>query len=333
MTNTSSCIIRKLVWKYSLIDAYPKHLMDGMSDSESSTLSTSGESDESGFSMSGVGMGFGNKIDQDAFVFQRIMGNLSPDKLLFLLGQEQRVAGKDDNDSGSDSESETETLSHSLTSDSKTVASEVPHPVPSAIAITTPRKCVQFALENDGEVKVSIRVFEKEGDKLKLWWTKKEMTKIRKDAVLLVHRYRSRFPEYIASVTAILEMDICSEQAAVKELQMLVQQYDARGLEQHIVDQTCVLLKNHVDAVLEEVQLLREEERLHDAEGGETLREKSLLTSRPGGLLAEKLAECDTIKCNSESTSKLTIPEGSFVKDLGGKDLALPPQKSCCVIS
>jgi hypothetical protein len=129
MTNTSSCIIRKLVWKYSLIDAYPKHLMDGMSDSESSTLSTSGESDESGFSMSGVGMGFGNKIDQDAFVFQRIMGNLSPDKLLFLLGQEQRVAGKDDNDSGSDSESETETLSHSLTSDSKTVASEVPHQI------------------------------------------------------------------------------------------------------------------------------------------------------------------------------------------------------------
>jgi hypothetical protein len=204
--------------------------------------------------------------------------------------------------------------------------------VPSAIAITTPKKCVQFALDEDGEVKVAIRVFEKDGDKLKLWWTRKEMTKIRKDAVFLVHRYRARFPEYIEAVAAILEMDVCEEQAAVKELQIIVQQYDARGLEQHIVDQTCILLKNHAEAVMEEVQLLREEERLHDDEGGETLRAKSLLTSRPGGLLAEKLAECDVIKCNSESTSNWTIPEGSFVKDLG-KDLVPPPQKSCCMIS
>jgi hypothetical protein len=83
---------------------------------ESSTLSTGGESDEGGFSMGGTAMGFGNKIDQDAFVFKRIMASLPPGKLLFLLGQEQRVAAKDteEEDSGSDSESETETLSLSL---------------------------------------------------------------------------------------------------------------------------------------------------------------------------------------------------------------------------
>jgi hypothetical protein len=113
---------------------------------------------------------------------------------------------------------------------------------------------------------------------------------------------------------------------------MLVQHYDARGLEQHIVEHTYILLRRLVEAVLEEAQLLREEERLHGVEGSDTLRNKSLQTSRPCGLLAEKLAKCDAIKCNADrrvpSQSKLTILEGS-----ARKDLAPPPQKPCCVIS
>jgi hypothetical protein len=150
--------------------------------------------------------------------------------------------------------------------------------------------------------------------------------------VFLVDRYKSRHPEYIASVSAILEMAESSEQEAVKELQVLVQQYDARGLEQHIVRRTCIILKHHAESVLEEVQLLRKEERLHGVEGGEPLREKSLQTSRLCGLLAEKLAECDVIKCNAvrrvPSQSKLSICEEAV-----GEDLAPPPQKSCCMIS
>jgi hypothetical protein len=335
---TSNCIIRKLVWKYSLIDAYPKHLMDGGSDTEESNYSGDGESN--------ISMGFGNKVDQDAFVFQRIMEALPPNKLLLMLGQEERELALD-SDSESDSESESSSPPTTPTGPDSEIetspptkapnmfSNEVPDPVPLAINTapsTNTKKSVHFAVGKHGEVQVAIRVFEKDGNKLKLWWTRKEMTKIRKDCVILVDRYKSRYPEYIASVSAILEMAVSPEQGAVEELQMLVQQYDARGLEQHIVDHTCILLKHHVESVLEEAQLLREEERLHDVKGGETLREKSLQTSRPCGLLAEKLAECDVMKCNAErrvsSQSKLTIREESV-----GKDLAPPPQKSCCVIS
>jgi hypothetical protein len=342
---TSKCIIRKLVWQYSLIDAYPKNLMDGGSDTEESTK-YNGDGDGG----SNISMGFGNKIDQDAFVFQRIMEALPPNKLLFMLGQGQTESASDsdsESESGSHSESDSESDSSSPPTgpDSEIVTSapakaptmllnEVPHPVSSAI--TTPsintRKSVHFELGKDGEVKVATRVFEKDGNKFKLWWTRKEMTKIRNDCVLLVGQYKSRFPEYFASVYAILELAASSEQDAVKELQMLVQHYDARGLEQHIVEHTYILLRRHVEAVLEEAQLLREEERLHGVEGSDTLRNKSLQTSRPCGLLAEKLAECDEIKCNADrrvpSQSKLTILEGS-----AGKDLAPPPQKPCCVIS
>jgi hypothetical protein len=115
---------------------------------------------------------------------------------------------------------------------------EVLDPVTLAIN-TTPstktKKRVHFADERYGGVQVDIRLFEKDGNKLKLWWTKKEMTKIRKECVFLVDRYKSRHPDYIASFSAILEMAESSEQEAVEELQVLVQQYDARGLEQHIV--------------------------------------------------------------------------------------------------
>jgi hypothetical protein len=337
---SSNCIIRKLVWKYSLIDAYPKHLMDGGSVSEESTYSGNGESN--------ISMGFGNKSDQDAFVFQRITEALPPNQLLLMFGQEEReLASDSDSDSDSESDSESESSSphitptgpHSETSSPtkppKMILNEVPDPVPLAINTapsTNTKKSVRFAVGKYGGVQVATRFFEKDGNKLKLWWTRKEMTKIRKDCVLLVDRYKSRYPEYIASVSAILEMAVSSEQNAVKELQVLVQQYDARGLEQHIVDRTCILLKHHVESVLEEAQLLREEERLHGVEGGETLREKSLQTSRQCGLLAEKLAECDVIKCNAlrrvSSQSKLTIRE-----EPAGKDLAPSPKKSCCVIS
>lgn len=340
---SSNCIIRKLVWKYSLIDAYPKNLMDGISEdfTDESTYSGDGE-------INAVSMGFGNKMDQDAFVFQRIMEALPPNKLLLMLGQGQTESTSDvasDSDSESESESDYESETNSLPADldseretsspakaPKMFVSEAPHPLP--LAITTPslntRKSVRFALGKDGGVKADIRVFEKNGNELKLWWTKKEMTRIRKDCVIIVNRYRSRFPEYIASVSAILEMALSSEQDAVKEVQILVQQYDARGLEQHIVEHTGVFMKRHGEAVREEAQLLWEEGRLDGVGGSETLREQSLQTSRPCGLLAEKLAECDAIKCNAERwfPSQSTILEGSV-----GKDLAPPPQKSCCVIS
>jgi hypothetical protein len=374
---SSNCIIRKLVWKYSLIDAYPKHFMDRESDSEESTHSGNGESN--------ISMGFGNKSDQDAFVFQRIMEALPPNKLLLLLGQEEReLASDSDSESDSESDSQSESSSppttpagpdsetsspttapkmflnevpdpdsepesssppitptdpdsetSSPTTAPKMFLNEVPDPVPLAIN-TTPRtntkKKVRFAVGNYGGVQVATRFFEKDGNRLQLWWTRKEMKKIQKDCVLLIDRYKSRYPAYIASVSAILEMTVSSEQDAVKELQVLVEQYDARGLEQHIVNRTGILLKHHVGSVLEEAQLLREEERLHGVEGGETLREKSLQTSRQCRLLAEKLAECDVIKCNADrrvpSQSKLRIREKSV-----GKDRAPPPQKSCCVIS
>jgi hypothetical protein len=47
------------------------------------------------------------------------------------------------------------------------------------------------------------------------------------------------------------------------ELQVLVQQYDAPGgLEQHIVRNTCILLKHHVwECVLEEACCVREERK------------------------------------------------------------------------
>ena len=338
---SSNCIIRKLVWKYSLIDAYPKHLMDGGSDSEESTYSGNGESN--------ISMGFGNKSDQDAFVFQRIMEALPPNKILQMFGQEERkLASESDSDSDSESESSSPTGPDSETSSPtkapKMLLNEVPDPVPLAINTapsTNTKKSVHFAAGKHGGVQVYTRFFERDGNELKLWWTRKEMTKIRNECVLLVNRYKSRYPKYIASVSAILEMAVSSEQGAAKELQVLVQQYDARGLEQHIVDRTKILLKHHVKSVLEEAQLLREEERLHGNEGGETLREKSLQTSRQCGLLAEKLAECDVIKCNAvrrvpsqsklirvSSQSKLTIRE-----EPAGKDLASQPQQSCCVIS
>jgi hypothetical protein len=266
-----------------------------------------------------------------------------------MLGQEQTEVSASDSESESESDSESESSSPPTPTgpDSETekispimapkiFLNEAPHPVVPLAIHTTPstnrKKSVHFAVGKCGGVQVAIRFFEKDGNKLKLWWTRKEMTKIRNDCVLLVDRYKSRSPEYIASVSAILEMAFSSEQDAVKELQMLVQQYDARGLEQHIVKHTCILLRRHVKSVLEEAQLLREEERLHGVEGSETLREKSLRTSRPCGLLAEKLAECDTIKCNADrrmpSESNMTILEGSV-----GRDLAPPPQRPCCAIS
>jgi hypothetical protein len=375
---SSNCIIRKLVWKYSLIDAYPRDLhtvvpvpdlkggettsSDESHGSDSSVdSSNSDSSDESegsdidntssaGESQGGSNaMGFSQKKDQDSFVFKAIVGAMPPDKLLFLLGQAQAPETETESELGQAQATETdiETVSSSPPTVAETPLNEVDHPEPSTITTPsiTPRRSVQFALNDDGEIKVAIRVFTKEGDKKELWWTRKEMNKIRNNCLFVVDRFRTLFQDYIDSVNCILcrsseEKPVSSED---KELQMLVQHYDARGLEQHIVDLSGDLLKEHVRAVLEEASLLREEGVLQKDEGSRLLGEHSLETSWPGRVLAKMLAECDTIKLLKEHDRDALVEEAvlqhaeeSEIPELSvKKDLALPPpaHTSCCVIS
>lgn len=190
-------------------------------------------------------------------------------------------------------------------------------------------KCVRFSNKRDGELDVDIHEYEKYHCP-DIWWSAKEITRIREDSRVVVLRNQMRNNDYIEAITKAIERqtEVSTEKLSAAEeklqdrklLQQLVLNEDARGLEQHIVEYTQTLAYHHVSTVVEVAREIKAE-----GQGDPTniLRQVSEKLSRPASFLAERLAACDALNSKQEHATM----QGSLLR-IGQRSLSLVPPKS-----
>jgi len=133
-----------------------------------------------------------------------------------------------------------------------------------------------------------------------LWWSNTELSEIRQDCCGVVRSFQQSNSSYTASLTEILDTEPSGKTDGRKILQELLLNYDARGLERHLLPQLRERGRSHVKYVVEENQRLSEDEDRRETDIPILLRQRSLVTGQASGTLALKLAACDWLKSQQE---------------------------------
>lgn len=249
------CIVRQLMNKHSIIDSYPKVLVEfdeevirqqksflkdggvpGLCDS-SDTSSTSTNS----FSMPGIIMDSGEeKIAQDVLIFQKIAATMPPKALFLLLNGASRASGMEEAMSLGSADGDDSTI------DSK--------------------ECRRVHFANDpknanGGVKLTVHEIPRISDPT-LWWQKGDFRRIRDDAACIAEHYRQCKPEYTGKVSRLVRQcakestmtDGCTDEKKDQILEAfygtLEENDQLRGLEGHIVYELHQMTTRHVRIVL-----------------------------------------------------------------------------------
>ena len=253
----SMCIIRQILNKHSIIDSYPKVLIEfnkdeiaqqkffakssanqdddknGLPPAEMCDLTdTSATSSSSSFLISGITMNSGKaKISQDVLIFQKLTESLPPRSLLHLL-------------QGASQASELDSGSTALESGPEWIGQE--------------GRRVRFVTTKSGEVQAMVYEIPRICDPT-LWWQSQDFGRIRENAAAIAQHYRqasSSTSDYTKVFSRVVKLCAMTHHRPGHDrildsfFECLATHDAARGLEGHIMYECHQMSAQHVRMVL-----------------------------------------------------------------------------------
>ena len=324
------CVIRQLMNQHSIIDSFPKVLVEfdveelekdrnaaRVPDVCAASIS-SGSTNASGVSTAGIVMASGKqKIAQDVNVFKGIAARMPPKALFHLLrgaasAMSEEMLLKDDRD-----EKRTQNSSQG-------------------------RRRVRFLSDSTNEngfVKCQVHEIPKITDP-SLWWQKEDFAQIRRNAGTVAERYRRYHDDYRQAIVQLLDYYAkrlksgpatfnashssefnSSKEELVRSFMYTIAEHEvARGLELHIVREYDRNNRKHMDAVL----------GAFDREANDTrgIRRACLTNSRVSHRMAYQFAKYDT----KEALSCLLSPWSPWNTSNGGRPPLKPARSTDAMI-